>query len=109
MTPPIWRKSTYSGQQENCVEVATLPHSERYATRSTLPASNGATTEVDDSYDSWWKSSASGTGENCVEAARVPGGGRAIRDSKDPDGPVLRFGANEWRVFLSGIKDGRLG
>lgn len=37
----------------------------------------------------WRKSSFSGSDANCVEVAWVPEG-VLYRDSKDPDGPVLR-------------------
>ncbi|MGH3982427.1 MAG: DUF397 domain-containing protein [Pseudonocardiaceae bacterium] len=30
----------------------------------------------------------------------------AMRDSKDPDGPVLAFSRAEWRAFLGGIRPG---
>ena len=30
----------------------------------------------------------------------------AVRDSKDRDGPVLRFTAHEWGAFLAGVRDG---
>ncbi|WP_245868514.1 DUF397 domain-containing protein [Actinomadura meyerae] len=30
------------------------------------------------------------------------------RDSKDPDGPVLGFGAGAWAAFLDVVKSGRL-
>jgi hypothetical protein len=55
----------------------------------------------------WRKSSYSGQG-NCVEVAPLRDG-VAVRDSKDPDGAVLRFGSDDWRVFVGGIKAGRLG
>ena len=29
-----------------------------------------------------------------------------MRDSKDPDGPVLAFTAAEWEAFVAGVKDG---
>jgi hypothetical protein len=29
-----------------------------------------------------------------------------VRDSKDPDGPVLAFTRREWEAFLAGCKDG---
>ncbi|MEV6149784.1 DUF397 domain-containing protein [Nonomuraea sp. NPDC052129] len=29
-----------------------------------------------------------------------------MRDSKDPDGPVLSFTPDEWRAFTAGVKDG---
>jgi hypothetical protein len=52
------------------------------------------------------KSSRSGgSGGNCVEWAHTPTG-VSIRDSKNPDGPVLTFTFDEWRAFLSGAKDG---
>jgi Domain of unknown function (DUF397) len=55
----------------------------------------------------WRKSSySSDQGDNCVEVASLPGGGRAVRDSKDPDGPILRFSAEAWRAFLDGVKAG---
>lgn len=55
----------------------------------------------------WKKSSYSGQG-NCVEVAPLRDG-IAVRDSKNPGGPVLRFGAADWQAFVSTIKAGRLG
>jgi len=52
------------------------------------------------------KSSHSGNGMNCVEAAPLPDGGRAVRDSKDPHGPILRFTGPEWTAFQAGVRDG---
>lgn len=55
----------------------------------------------------WRKASASSDqGGNCVEVADLPGGGQAVRDSKDPDGPMLRFTAAEWAAFSSGVRAG---
>ncbi|WP_261561988.1 DUF397 domain-containing protein [Frankia tisae] len=53
----------------------------------------------------WRKSSHSATQTNCVEIARV-GDVVAVRDSKDPDGPVLVFTPSEWAAFLAGARDG---
>jgi Domain of unknown function (DUF397) len=50
----------------------------------------------------WRKSSWSGA-NGCVEVAFVDGG-VALRDSKDPEGPVLRFTSHEWEAFLAGIR-----
>ncbi len=52
----------------------------------------------------WRKSSYSGTG-NCLEVAQ----GLAvvqIRNSHDPDGPVLVFTRAEWEAFLQGVRAG---
>lgn len=54
----------------------------------------------------WRKSSFSGQGDNCVEVADLPSGGRAVRDSKDPEGPHLEFTAPEWEAFRRGMRAG---
>lgn len=63
LTNAEWRKSSHSGSNAaECVELAALPWR-----KSTHSASNGG---------------------DCVELAGVPGV-VVVRDSKDPDGPVL--------------------
>jgi hypothetical protein len=57
-----------------------------------------------DSLD-WRKASASGN-NGCVELAPLPAGGVAIRDSKDPHSPVLKFTAREWGALLDGLSKG---
>jgi hypothetical protein len=59
---------------------------------------------VDLSTATWRKSSRS-TNNGCVEVALV-GDRVAVRDSKDPAGPVLVFTAHEWASFLGGVRDG---
>lgn len=54
----------------------------------------------------WRKSSLSIPGGNCVELAPLPGGGVAVRDSKDQDGPILRFTGAEWAAFCAGYEAG---
>lgn len=55
----------------------------------------------------WRKSSYSGGGGGaCVEVADLPGSARAVRDSKDPTGPVLIVTPNEWTAFTTSIRDG---
>ena len=57
----------------------------------------------------WRKSSYSGSaGGNCVEVARHVPAVVAVRDSKDPDGPVLAFSRAEWQAFTARIKSGDL-
>jgi hypothetical protein len=53
----------------------------------------------------WRKATASANG-GCVEVAPLPGGGVAVRDSKDPSGPVLRYTPREWHAFLDGARKG---
>jgi hypothetical protein len=57
-------------------------------------------------YD-WRKSSYSGGQGNCVEVAPLRDG-VAVRDSKNPSGPVLRFGADAWQVFVASVKAGKI-
>ncbi|MFC5720005.1 DUF397 domain-containing protein [Streptomyces gamaensis] len=53
------------------------------------------------------KASASQGGyQDCVEVAGTADGGRAIRDSKDPDGPILFFTPSEWAAFSDGMSKG---
>jgi len=42
----------------------------------------------------------------CVGVATLPDGGRAVRDTKATDGPILLFTADEWRAFLAGARNG---
>jgi hypothetical protein len=70
-----WRKSSYSGSQTNCVEVATA----------------------------WRKSSYSGTQTNCVEVTELDQA-VAVRDSKDSGGPALTFSPDAWTSFVATVK-----
>jgi hypothetical protein len=47
------------------------------------------------------------SGPNCVEVAVTPDGGRAVRDSKRPDGAMLTFTASEWDAFVTSAKTGQ--
>jgi hypothetical protein len=57
----------------------------------------------------WRKSGYSSAGGNCVEVASLPGGRMAVRDSKDPDGGVLRFSSGAMATWLTSIKAEAIG
>ncbi|GAA2525897.1 DUF397 domain-containing protein [Streptomyces albidoflavus] len=91
MTPnsPYWRKSSYSSNGGDCIEVHITPF---------LSAS-----------PDWFKSSHSDNGGVCVEVAvnlvpthdLVP-----VRDSKNLSGPVLTVPAAAFSSFVAGVKAG---
>ncbi|TMR41466.1 DUF397 domain-containing protein [Actinomadura geliboluensis] len=94
----VWRKSSRSAAEGHCIEVAM------WRTSSHSTGNGGECVEV-----RAWRTSthSTGNGGNCVEVAA----GAAVvlaRDSKDPDGPVLGFGAGAWAAFLNAVKSGRL-
>jgi hypothetical protein len=57
----------------------------------------------------WVKSSLSFANGNCVEIATLPDGMIGIRDSKHPEGPILRFTPDEWKAFVGGVRAGEFG
>ncbi|MFD0899080.1 DUF397 domain-containing protein [Actinomadura sediminis] len=62
---------------------------------------------MDLSNATWRKASRSGeNGGNCVELAALPGS-VAVRDSKDPDGPVLLLRPAALRKAVLTTSDGR--
>ena len=73
MTAPAltWRKSTFSTNASNCVEVA------------------------------WRKSSFSSSQTYCVEVAFAEPTAVALRDSKNQDGPTLAVPVETWHSFVS--------
>ena len=94
-----WHKSSYSSSNGACGEVGMAWHKSSYS------GSNGGNcVEVG---VGWGKSSYSGSnGGDCVEVARQVPAVVAVRDSTDPDGPVLAFSAGEWQAFTARIKSG---
>ncbi|HET8684598.1 MAG TPA: DUF397 domain-containing protein [Micromonosporaceae bacterium] len=52
-----------------------------------------------------WRRSRRCESSACIEAALV-GSDVAVRDSKHPDGPVLRFSLAEWDAFVDGVQAG---
>ncbi|MEV6776004.1 DUF397 domain-containing protein [Streptomyces syringium] len=73
----IWRKSTHSGHQSDCVEVADA---------------------------SWRKSSYSGVQTDCIQITDCRLGLVPVRDSKNPQGPTLLFEAAAWSAFITALK-----
>lgn len=54
----------------------------------------------------WRKSHASNPSGDCVEVAELAGGGVAVRNSRDPHGPVLIYTRAEIAAFVRGAKHG---
>jgi hypothetical protein len=54
----------------------------------------------------WIKSSLSFANGNCVEVSDLPEGAVGVRNSRDREGPVLRFTPDEWHAFLGGVRKG---
>ena len=57
----------------------------------------------------WIKSSLSYANGNCVEVASLSSGEIGVRNSRDSEGPVLRFTSDKWHVFLGGVRNGEFG
>jgi hypothetical protein len=54
----------------------------------------------------WQKSRRSNSQGACVEVARLDDGGIAVRNSRFPQGPVLRYTRAELRALIEGVKEG---
>ena len=63
-------------------------------------------TEAERASLAWFKAQASTHNGQCVELASV-GDKIAIRDSRDPDGPILVYKRAEFKTFLDAIRDGQ--
>jgi len=57
----------------------------------------------------WRKSSYSGGNGACVEIAVPSSVSIAVRDSKDPQGPQLRFSSESWAAFAAAAGAGAFG
>jgi hypothetical protein len=62
-------------------------------------------TDLPTSLGPWRRTSFCGVENTCVDVAFGPAT-VAVRDSKDPSGPVLLFTPAEWERFLLGIHHG---
>lgn len=89
-----WFKSSYSGSAGgDCIEVAA---DWRKSTHS--GSEGGQCVEV---AADWRKSSHSGSqGGDCVEVSACPAAVH-VRDSKDADGPALKFSSDAWKAFVT--------
>lgn len=54
----------------------------------------------------WRKSTFTNDTGACVEVADLDSGRRAVRDSKNPDGPTLMFTAAQWAAFTASVRAG---
>lgn len=54
----------------------------------------------------WRKAHRSIANGDCVEIASAQGL-IAVRDSKDPSGPIMRYDTSVWQSFLSGARSGK--
>jgi Domain of unknown function (DUF397) len=79
-----WRRSSYSGQNGDCVEFAIIAGG-----------------------PDWRTSSHSGQSGACVQVAPGLPELVGVRDSKDPGGPVLTFTPQDWRSFTEQVKGGQ--
>ena len=52
-----------------------------------------------------WHKSTFSAAQGCVEIAVAPGV-VGVRDTKDREGPVLRFSPEEWGAFGAGVRNG---
>ncbi|WP_073928846.1 Scr1 family TA system antitoxin-like transcriptional regulator [Streptomyces sp. CB03911] len=77
------------------------------ALRKELPIMTS--TDVDLSGAPWLKSSYSNGGGQCIEVAPGFDGVMPVRDSKDPEGPVLVFPAGAWQAFVAATARGEFG
>jgi hypothetical protein len=75
MSRAPWRKSSFSNNGGDCVEVAT-----------------------------WRKASHSTKGGQCVEAGVAEAGRVLVRDTTDRAGGTLSFPASAWHAFAEGLK-----
>lgn len=84
----MWIKSSFCHVAGNCVEVEYR--------KSSFSGANCV--EVG------YHKSSSCTRGDCVEVGH--GEGKFfVRDSKNPDGPVLEFSRDEWNAFLAGVRN----
>ncbi len=89
----VWRKSSRSGGEGNCVEVAAFA-APAGARNSAVGTGDGVVSARD---------GAVGTGDGAVGAWE---GVVGVRDSKDRPGPALSFDSAAWARFVAAVPAG---
>ena len=69
-----------------------------------LRPGEGTSVMANETLADWRKSSFCGSNA-CVEVAKSHGN-YLLRDSKDPNSPVLSFTPDEWTAFVAGVSAG---
>ncbi|WP_326569605.1 DUF397 domain-containing protein [Amycolatopsis rhabdoformis] len=101
-----WRKSSYSGANNNCVEAAVTAAGA--GIRDTKDRAAGHLTATRDGWSAflaevggeWRKSSRSQNTSNCVEVA-VTATGAGVRDTKQREAGHLATTRDGWSAFLA--------
>lgn len=88
MQSELWQKTPFSNPNGECMEARWVKS----------PFSNPSGCCLETRFQAY-----SRDGE-CAEA-RWAGGWVETRNSKDPDGPVIRYTPGEWRAFLRGVRE----
>jgi hypothetical protein len=52
-----------------------------------------------------WHQASHCASNGCVEARAIDGE-VTVRSSRDPDGPSVRYGRDEWNTFIAAVKAG---
>lgn len=127
-SPGNWRKSSYSGNNGNCVEIGVVDLSPPVSGwhKSSHSGSDGdcveiGVVELPPAAGGWHESSPTSNGAdsvnfNLMTSGQAPANSPAnavrllaVRDSKDPAGPRLHFTPSAWTTFARDIKTGAFG
>jgi hypothetical protein len=54
-----------------------------------------------------WYNASSNDGSSCVDVQMYANGDVEVRNSKDPDGPIVGFTSDEWAAFITGANAGK--
>ncbi|WP_188190581.1 DUF397 domain-containing protein [Nonomuraea sp. SYSU D8015] len=52
-----------------------------------------------------WRAASRCSNGDCVEVALLSSDTIGVRDNKDPDGPILKFSTDEWKMFVKQIRE----